>query len=146
MGLLSGKYNNILVAPPPGSRFSESKDKFADSIRENHGNEEWSSTIEKIVKLKVRVITLEVRISSTDPQKALSDKLGFKLSQLALAWCLMNENVSSVITGASRPEQIIYTVQSLELLTKLTPNILYQRGCSVQPTFSGSGKTGLICV
>jgi aryl-alcohol dehydrogenase-like predicted oxidoreductase len=49
-----------------------------------------------------------------------------KLSQLALAWCLKNENVSSVITGASRPEQVIDNVKSLEVLPKLTPEIMAQ--------------------
>jgi aryl-alcohol dehydrogenase-like predicted oxidoreductase len=56
----------------------------------------------------------------------LADRLGFKLSQLALAWCLKNTNVSSVITGASRPEQIVDNVASLELLPKLTPDIMEQ--------------------
>jgi aryl-alcohol dehydrogenase-like predicted oxidoreductase len=52
--------------------------------------------------------------------------LGFKLSQLALAWCLKNPNVSSVITGASRPEQIVDNVASLKLLPKLTEDIMKQ--------------------
>lgn len=56
----------------------------------------------------------------------LADKLGVKLSQLALAWCLKNENVSSVITGASRPEQIVDNVESLKLLAKLTPEVMSQ--------------------
>ena len=56
--------------------------------------------------------------------QALSDRLGFKLSQLALAWCLKNENVASVITGASRPEQIVDNVKSLELLPRLTPEVM----------------------
>lgn len=46
------------------------------------------------------------------------------LSQLALAWCLKNENVSSVITGASRPEQIVENVGCLQVLDKLTPEIM----------------------
>jgi aryl-alcohol dehydrogenase-like predicted oxidoreductase len=54
----------------------------------------------------------------------LADKLGVKLSQLALAWCLKNENVVSVITGASRPEQILDNVKSLELLPKLTSEVM----------------------
>lgn len=52
--------------------------------------------------------------------------LGFKLSQLALAWCLKNENLSCVIMGASRPEQIIENVASLKLIPKLTPEIMAQ--------------------
>jgi len=43
---------------------------------------------------------------------------------VALAWCLKNDNVSSVITGASRPEQIVENVQCLKILDKLTPEIM----------------------
>lgn len=67
--------------------------------------------------------TLYVVITANILQ-ALSDRLGFKLSQLALAWCLKNENVASVITGASRPEQIVDNVKSLELLPRLTPEVM----------------------
>jgi aryl-alcohol dehydrogenase-like predicted oxidoreductase len=45
-------------------------------------------------------------------------------SQLALAWCLKNPNVSSVITGASRPEQIVENVKCLAVIDKLTPEIM----------------------
>jgi aryl-alcohol dehydrogenase-like predicted oxidoreductase len=53
MGLLSGKYNDALQGPPDGSRFSESKDKFAESMRDNYGSEEWKSNVAKVGKLKV---------------------------------------------------------------------------------------------
>lgn len=53
MGLLSGKYNNATTQPPPGSRFAESKDTFASSVRQDWENKEWSGTIKKIVDLKV---------------------------------------------------------------------------------------------
>jgi aryl-alcohol dehydrogenase-like predicted oxidoreductase len=55
MGLLSGKYNDAVQGPPPGSRFSESKDKFAEFMRKNYGNEEWKGNVEKVAKLKVRL-------------------------------------------------------------------------------------------
>lgn len=45
-------------------------------------------------------------------------------SQMALAWCLKNERVSSIITGASRPEQIVENVQALKILDKLTPEVM----------------------
>jgi aryl-alcohol dehydrogenase-like predicted oxidoreductase len=50
--------------------------------------------------------------------------LGATQSQLALAWCLKNENVSSVITGASRPDQIVENVKCLAVLEKLTAEIM----------------------
>jgi aryl-alcohol dehydrogenase-like predicted oxidoreductase len=37
---------------------------------------------------------------------------------------LKNENVSSVITGASRPDQIVENVKCLQVLEKLTPEIM----------------------
>ncbi|KAK6837716.1 hypothetical protein RU639_001292 [Aspergillus parasiticus] len=107
MGLLSGKYNNAHDAPPPGSRFAESQDDYALTIRGRYGNDWWSSMIQKINKLT-----------------ALSERLGFKMSQLALAWCLKNENVTAVITGASRPEQIVDNIQSLKILPMLTAEIM----------------------
>ncbi|OJI86583.1 hypothetical protein ASPTUDRAFT_187955 [Aspergillus tubingensis CBS 134.48] len=107
MGLLSGKYNDATTQPPPGSRFAESNDKFASSVRRDWENEQWAGNIKKIVGLK-----------------EVADKMGVKLSQLALAWCLKNENVSAVITGASRPEQVVDNVESLKLLPRLTPEIM----------------------
>jgi aryl-alcohol dehydrogenase-like predicted oxidoreductase len=43
---------------------------------------------------------------------------------LAIAWCLKNENVASIIMGASKPEQVADNVKSLELIPKLTPEIM----------------------
>ena len=45
-------------------------------------------------------------------------------SQLALAWCLKNERVSSVITGASCPEQILENVKAVHVLDKLAPETM----------------------
>lgn len=53
MGLLSGKYNDATTQPPRGSRFAESNDGFASSVRQDWENKEWASTIKKIVSLKV---------------------------------------------------------------------------------------------
>jgi aryl-alcohol dehydrogenase-like predicted oxidoreductase len=47
-----------------------------------------------------------------------------KQSHLALAWCIKNENVSSIITGASKPEQIVDNVESLKVLPLLTPEVM----------------------
>lgn len=54
----------------------------------------------------------------------IADKLGVTQSQLSLAWCLKNPHVSAVITGASRPEQVVENCQALKILDKLTPDIL----------------------
>ncbi|KAH7139539.1 NADP-dependent oxidoreductase domain-containing protein [Dendryphion nanum] len=106
-GLLSGKYNDSPDKPPAGSRFAEGNDKFVNSMRDSYGNENWKNLIEKATKLK-----------------PIADKLGVSQSQLSLAWCLKNPNVSAVITGASRPEQIVENCQALKVLDKLTPEVL----------------------
>lgn len=59
-------------------------------------------------------------------QQPIAEKLGVTQSQLALAWCLKNQNVSSVITGASRPEQIVENVKALKVIEKMTPEIMTQ--------------------
>jgi aryl-alcohol dehydrogenase-like predicted oxidoreductase len=41
-----------------------------------------------------------------------------------LAWCASNPNVSSVITGASRPSQVVENFGAIEVLPRLTPELL----------------------
>lgn len=50
--------------------------------------------------------------------------LGCTQAQLALAWCLKNPHVSSVITGASRPEQVHENMKALEIAPKLTDDVM----------------------
>ncbi len=45
-------------------------------------------------------------------------------SQLELTWCLKNENVSSFITGSSRPEQIVVNTKCLGLLKSVASVIM----------------------
>jgi aryl-alcohol dehydrogenase-like predicted oxidoreductase len=45
---------------------------------------------------------------------------------MALAWCLKNPNVSTVITGASKPQQVSENMKSLDFTAKLTPDIMEQ--------------------
>ena len=49
---------------------------------------------------------------------------GFSLPQLGIAWCLKNENVSTVILGATKTAQLQETLKSIELVDKLTPEIM----------------------
>lgn len=56
--------------------------------------------------------------------KPVADKLGVPQAALALGWVLSNKNVSSAITGASRPEQIYDSVKALEVVERLTPEVL----------------------
>lgn len=53
----------------------------------------------------------------------IAGDLGVTTAQLALAWCASNPHVSTVITGASRPEQVHENLGALDALEKLTPEI-----------------------
>jgi len=96
-GLLSGKYNDGIPA---------------DSRAALKGYE-WLQ----------RGITPE-RIEKVRALKPIADDLGATMSQLALAWCLANPNVSTVITGASRAEQVTENMKALEIVPKLTDDVL----------------------
>jgi voltage-dependent potassium channel beta subunit len=54
----------------------------------------------------------------------IAAELGCTPSQLAIAWCARNPHVSTVITGASRPEQVKENMQAMELVPRLTAEIL----------------------
>jgi voltage-dependent potassium channel beta subunit len=55
---------------------------------------------------------------------AVAERLDCTMSQLAIAWCASNPHVSSVITGASRVEQVHENMGALDVLAKLTPDVL----------------------
>ena len=54
----------------------------------------------------------------------VAQELGCSLSQLALAWCLKNPNVSPVITGASRVEQVNENMKALDVLEQLDDGVM----------------------
>jgi voltage-dependent potassium channel beta subunit len=54
----------------------------------------------------------------------IADELGCTLSQLALAWCAANPHVSSVITGASRVEQVQENLGAVDVLARLDADVL----------------------
>lgn len=56
--------------------------------------------------------------------KPVAEKLGCSQAALAYAWVLRNPNVASAITGASRPEQVYDAVRSLEVVEKLTDEVM----------------------
>ncbi len=73
-----------------------------------------------------------LRKQLTDPQRIarvralepIARELGCTLSQLAIAWCLKNPHISTVITGASRVDQVRENMQAAEVAPRLTPEIL----------------------
>ncbi|MDY7103085.1 MAG: aldo/keto reductase [Actinomycetota bacterium] len=53
----------------------------------------------------------------------IADELGCTTAQLSIAWCLANENVSTVITGASRPEQVTQNLGALDVVERLDDDV-----------------------
>jgi aryl-alcohol dehydrogenase-like predicted oxidoreductase len=53
----------------------------------------------------------------------VADELGCTVGQLAIGWILKNPNVSTVITGASRVEQIGENMKSADVAERITPEI-----------------------
>ncbi|SPQ17687.1 25a9ce16-6378-486e-bba4-b6610004f5af [Thermothielavioides terrestris] len=102
-GLLTGKYNNGI---PEDSRFAHNKDFFANTIKELQ-SEQGKAKIEKVKKLT-----------------AIAERLGHSVTHLALAWAAKNPNVSTVILGATKVEQVVDNLKALDLIDKLTPEIM----------------------
>ena len=69
-------------------------------------------------------LTDQNRLAKVEELKPIASELGCTLSQLSLAWCLKNPHVSTVITGASRVEQVHENMKATEIAPKLTPEIL----------------------
>jgi voltage-dependent potassium channel beta subunit len=97
-GLLTGKY---LDGIPVGSRASLPGYEW---LREHLTDKERNEQVRKLVDV--------------------ADSLGCTMSQLAIAWCATNPHVSSVITGASAPGQIEQNMAALDVLPRLTPDVL----------------------
>ena len=56
--------------------------------------------------------------------QSIAEELGCSLAQLSLAWCAKNPHVSSVITGASRPEQVTDNLGALDVIPRLDDELL----------------------
>ena len=56
--------------------------------------------------------------------EAIANELGCTTAQLAIAWCAANPHVSTVITGASRVDQVRENLKALDVLPLLTPQVL----------------------
>jgi len=54
----------------------------------------------------------------------VADELGISMACLAIAWCLKNLNVSTVILGASRIEQLNENLQAMDVVHQLTDDIM----------------------
>jgi voltage-dependent potassium channel beta subunit len=71
-------------------------------------------------------LTDEQKLTAVRALLPVAADLGCSLAQLAIAWCAANPNVSTVITGASRAEQVTENMKALDVLPKLTPEVMAQ--------------------
>ncbi len=97
-GVLTGKYRDGI---PAGSR----------------------GTVENYAFLRER-LTDTRRNEIAGRLEPLARELGCTLAQLALAWCLANPRVSTVITGATRADQIGENMKAVDVVPRLTADIV----------------------
>ena len=64
------------------------------------------------------------RLAKVQSLVPIAQELGCTLAQMSIAWCLQNPHVSTVITGASRPAQVEENMRALDVVSKLTPEIM----------------------
>lgn len=102
-GVLTGKYNDAI---PEDSRLTLPGYEF---LREMVESAEGQQRLQKVRELT-----------------RIADGLGISMAQLALAWCLKNPNVSTVILGASRPSQIDENLGALDAAAQLTDDVMAQ--------------------
>ena len=100
-GLLTGKY---MDGTPDGSRTSLENYKF---IRDQFESADYIERHKKVQELY-----------------QLAEELGLPLVNLALCWCLKNQNVSTVILGASKIEQLKQNLQSLDHMNILDDSVM----------------------
>jgi len=68
----------------------------------------------------------EEKMEKVKMLQKVSDGLGISLAQLSIAWCLKNPNVSTVILGASKKEQLLENLKAMEMVSLLTEEIIAQ--------------------
>uniref|UniRef100_A0A8C8IXM2 Voltage-gated potassium channel subunit beta-1 n=1 Tax=Oncorhynchus tshawytscha TaxID=74940 RepID=A0A8C8IXM2_ONCTS len=102
-GIISGKYDSGV---PPYSRASlKGYQWMKDKILSEEGRRQQA-------KLK--------------ELQAIAERLGCTLPQLAIAWCLRNEGVSSVLLGASSTDQLMENLAAIQVLPKLSSSIVHE--------------------
>jgi voltage-dependent potassium channel beta subunit len=69
-------------------------------------------------------LTDQAKLATVRRLAPVAADLGCTLAQMSLAWCLKNPNVSTVITGASRPAQVVENMGALDVVGKLTPEVM----------------------
>ena len=69
-------------------------------------------------------LTDEKRLAKVTALEPIAADMGATLAQFALAWCLQNDYVSTVMTGASRVEQVHENMKAVEFVDSFTPEVM----------------------
>ena len=89
-----------------------------------HGVPEGSrGSLESLAWLREQ-ITDAGRLARVAALEPLAQEMGATLAQFSLAWCLQNPWVSTVITGASRVEQVHENMKAVEFVDRFTPDVV----------------------
>jgi voltage-dependent potassium channel beta subunit len=91
--------------------------------RDVKANKGTRLTMEGLDWLRERELT-EARLKKVDKLKAIAEKLDLSLPVMALAWCLKNPNVSTVILGASKEAQLKENLGAVEAQDLLTTAVM----------------------
>lgn len=100
-GILTGKYN----------------DGVPENSRAALKQYDWKNNLVSSEKGQKRIAKVQILTE-------VANELGCSMAQLALAWCLKNTNVSTVILGASKVEQLQENLRSLDFVEKLTADVM----------------------
>ena len=100
-GLLTGKYNEGI---PEDSRVNLPGYEWLREMIESEEGQRQLAAVRELAQI--------------------AEELGTNMPRLAIAWCLKNPNVSTVITGASRVEQVHDNMQALDVVAQLTDDVM----------------------
>ena len=97
-GLLTGKYNKGI---PQGSRLA----------------------LKEMSWLKDKVLA-DDKVEKVKQLSKIAKKLDVSTATLSIAWCINNPHVTTAILGATKKEQLMENLKSIEVMEKLTPDVL----------------------
>lgn len=69
-------------------------------------------------------LTAQSEIDRVERLRPIAEELGCTLAQLSIAWCAANPHVTSVITGASKASQVVDNFGALDVIDKLTQEVM----------------------
>lgn len=101
-GLLTGKYNDGI---PENSRLAmDNYDWLREKLLETESGKQKLRKVKKLAEV--------------------ADNAEISMPEMALAWCLKNPNVSTVITGASKPEQVRQNMKAIDKVGQLNDEVM----------------------